>query len=192
MASSSRCGFCALICNFSTSTVRQYVTLPDISVLSYCANLVRDHCAVSLNAGDDASRPERIGRYRRPTSGPIRSSTQRRGPTPKRATPRDGWPPSDARSTSEPGSGRRSDGISLRAYSDEWIEQRNLRPRTQQHYESMLRRLDPARPWRHQNRRADADQDPRVAHRLVPTTRPAMPTAMRCCTRSARPPCKTK
>jgi integrase len=35
----------------------------------------------------------------------------------------------------------RSDGITLRAYTDKWIEQRQLRPRTRQHYESMLERL---------------------------------------------------
>lgn len=35
----------------------------------------------------------------------------------------------------------RSDGVTLRAYSDRWIEQRQLRPRTRQHYESMLKRL---------------------------------------------------
>lgn len=35
----------------------------------------------------------------------------------------------------------RSDGITLRAYADSWIDQRNLRPRTRQHYESMLERL---------------------------------------------------
>jgi hypothetical protein len=35
----------------------------------------------------------------------------------------------------------RSDGITLRAYADKWIEQRQLRPRTQPRYESMLNRL---------------------------------------------------
>jgi integrase len=39
------------------------------------------------------------------------------------------------------GSVERSDGITLRAYADKWIEQRQLRPRTQAHYESMLQRL---------------------------------------------------
>ncbi len=39
------------------------------------------------------------------------------------------------------GSVERSDGITLRAYADRWIEQRQLRPRTRQHYESMLERL---------------------------------------------------
>ena len=39
------------------------------------------------------------------------------------------------------GSIERSDGVTLRAYTDKWIEQRNLRPRTRQHYESMLERL---------------------------------------------------
>jgi integrase len=39
------------------------------------------------------------------------------------------------------GSVERSDGITLRAYTDKWIEQRQLRPRTRQHYESMLERL---------------------------------------------------
>lgn len=39
------------------------------------------------------------------------------------------------------GAVERSDGITLRAYSDKWIEQRHLRPRTRQHYESMLERL---------------------------------------------------
>lgn len=39
------------------------------------------------------------------------------------------------------GAVERSDGITLRAYSKQWIEQRQLRPRTRQHYESMLERL---------------------------------------------------
>ncbi|WP_322859154.1 tyrosine-type recombinase/integrase [Mycobacterium europaeum] len=39
------------------------------------------------------------------------------------------------------GAVERSDGITLRAYADKWIEQRTLRPRTRQHYESMLERL---------------------------------------------------
>lgn len=39
------------------------------------------------------------------------------------------------------GAVERSDGITLRAYADKWIEQRALRPRTRAHYESMLERL---------------------------------------------------
>ncbi|VBA60525.1 tyrosine-type recombinase/integrase [Mycobacterium attenuatum] len=39
------------------------------------------------------------------------------------------------------GAVERSDGITLRAYADKWIEERQLRPRTRQHYESMLERL---------------------------------------------------
>jgi len=39
------------------------------------------------------------------------------------------------------GAVERSDGIKLRAYANIWIEQRQLRPRTRQHYESMLERL---------------------------------------------------
>lgn len=39
------------------------------------------------------------------------------------------------------GAVERSDGVTLRAYTDRWIEQRQLRPRTKQHYESMLARL---------------------------------------------------
>lgn len=39
------------------------------------------------------------------------------------------------------GAVERSDGVTLRAYTDTWIEQRHLRPRTKQHYESMLERL---------------------------------------------------
>lgn len=39
------------------------------------------------------------------------------------------------------GSVERSDGVTLRAYADRWIEQRQLRPRTRQHYRSMLDRL---------------------------------------------------
>jgi integrase len=35
----------------------------------------------------------------------------------------------------------RSDGVTLRAYADRWVEQRHLRPRTRAHYESMLERL---------------------------------------------------
>lgn len=36
---------------------------------------------------------------------------------------------------------QRSDGITLRAYAESWIEQRNLRPRTRALYESILKRL---------------------------------------------------
>ena len=39
------------------------------------------------------------------------------------------------------GAVERSDGITLRTYAEQWIEQRQLRPRTRQHYESMLKRL---------------------------------------------------
>src|SRR5271163_3376239 len=39
------------------------------------------------------------------------------------------------------GAVERSDAVTLRAYSDRWIEQRPLRARTRQHYESMLARL---------------------------------------------------
>lgn len=39
------------------------------------------------------------------------------------------------------GAVERSDGVTLRAYAARWMEQRNLRPRTRQHYESMLERL---------------------------------------------------
>jgi integrase len=39
------------------------------------------------------------------------------------------------------GAVERSDGITLRTYATQWVEQRQLRPRTRQHYESMLERL---------------------------------------------------
>jgi integrase len=39
------------------------------------------------------------------------------------------------------GAVERSDGITLAAYAEKWIEQRNLRPRTRAHYGSMLNRL---------------------------------------------------
>lgn len=39
------------------------------------------------------------------------------------------------------GAVERSDGIALRTYADRWIQQRQLRGRTRQHYESMLERL---------------------------------------------------
>lgn len=39
------------------------------------------------------------------------------------------------------GAVERSDGVTLRAYAVRWIDQRQLRPRTRQHYESMLERL---------------------------------------------------
>jgi integrase len=39
------------------------------------------------------------------------------------------------------GAVERSDGITLRTYATQWIEQRQLRPRTRAHYESMLERL---------------------------------------------------
>lgn len=35
----------------------------------------------------------------------------------------------------------RSDGITLRVYAERWLKQRTLRPRTRQHYDSMLERL---------------------------------------------------
>jgi integrase len=39
------------------------------------------------------------------------------------------------------GAVERSDGVTLRTYATRWLEQRQLRPRTRQHYESMLARL---------------------------------------------------
>ncbi|MBI5338038.1 MAG: site-specific integrase [Mycolicibacterium rufum] len=39
------------------------------------------------------------------------------------------------------GAVERSDGVTLRAYASQWLAQRQLRPRTHQHYESMLNRL---------------------------------------------------
>jgi integrase len=39
------------------------------------------------------------------------------------------------------GAVERSDGITLRAYADRWIEHRQLRPRTRAHYEALLERL---------------------------------------------------
>jgi integrase len=39
------------------------------------------------------------------------------------------------------GAVERSDGVTLRTYADKWIEQRQLRPRTEQLYRSMLKRL---------------------------------------------------
>jgi integrase len=39
------------------------------------------------------------------------------------------------------GAVERSDGATLRAYATRWLEQRQLRPRTRLHYESMLERL---------------------------------------------------
>ena len=39
------------------------------------------------------------------------------------------------------GAAERSDGITLRAYADQWMELRTLRLRTRQHYRSMLNRL---------------------------------------------------
>lgn len=39
------------------------------------------------------------------------------------------------------GAVERSDGVTLRTYSEQWIEQRDLRPRTRLLYESMLKRL---------------------------------------------------
>lgn len=39
------------------------------------------------------------------------------------------------------GAVERSDGITLRAYAGRWLEQRQLRPRTRQHYASMFDRL---------------------------------------------------
>jgi integrase len=39
------------------------------------------------------------------------------------------------------GAVERSDGVTLAAYADKWLQQRNLRPRTRAHYASMLDRL---------------------------------------------------
>jgi hypothetical protein len=39
------------------------------------------------------------------------------------------------------GAVERSDGVTLRAYTERWIEHRQLRSRTRLHYESMLERL---------------------------------------------------
>jgi integrase len=39
------------------------------------------------------------------------------------------------------GAAERSDAVTLRGYADKWLQQRGLRPRTRQHYRSMLNRL---------------------------------------------------
>ena len=57
-------------------------------------------------------------------------------------TPKAGWPIERRKiDLGTWGAVERSDGITLRVYAMQWLEQRSLRPRTRAHYESMLERL---------------------------------------------------
>jgi len=87
-------------------------------------------------------RQERSGRYSAAYIGP--DGKLHKGPrTYLHETDAEAWLAAERRKIDLGtwGAVERSDGITLRAYADKWIQQRHLRPRTRQHYESMLERL---------------------------------------------------
>ena len=87
-------------------------------------------------------RQERSGRYSAAYVGP--DARLHKAPrTYARESDAEGWLAEQRRriDIGTWGAVERSDGATLRAYADKWIEQRPLRPRTRQHYESMLERL---------------------------------------------------
>lgn len=87
-------------------------------------------------------RKERSGRYSAAYIGPD-TKLHRAPRTYAAESDAEGWLAAERRKIELGtwGAVERSDGITLRAYADKWIEQRQLRPRTRQHYESMLERL---------------------------------------------------
>ncbi|WP_172827277.1 tyrosine-type recombinase/integrase [Mycobacterium asiaticum] len=87
-------------------------------------------------------RKERSGRYSAAYIGPD-ANLHRAPRTYAAEADAEGWLAAERRKIELGtwGAVERSDGITLRAYTDRWIEQRSLRPRTRHHYESMLERL---------------------------------------------------
>ena len=87
-------------------------------------------------------RAERSGRYSAAYIGP--DGKLHKGPrTYLHETDAEAWLAAERRKIDLGtwGAVERSDAITLRSYADKWIQQRHLRPRTRQHYESMLERL---------------------------------------------------
>ena len=87
-------------------------------------------------------RQERSGRYSAAYVGPD-TKLHKAPRTYSQESDAEGWLAAERRKIDLGtwGAIERSDGITLRTYSDRWIEQRNLRPSTRAHYESMLNRL---------------------------------------------------
>ncbi|WP_176358170.1 tyrosine-type recombinase/integrase [Mycobacterium persicum] len=87
-------------------------------------------------------RKERSGRYSAAYIGPD-GNLHRAPRTYAVESDAEGWLAAERRKVDLGtwGAVERSDGITLRTYADQWIEHRQLRPRTKQHYESMLERL---------------------------------------------------
>lgn len=87
-------------------------------------------------------RQERSGRYSAAYVGPD-TKLHKAPRTYAQESDAEGWLAAERRKIDLGiwGAIERSDGITLRAYADNWIKQRSLRARTQQHYESMLERL---------------------------------------------------
>lgn len=87
-------------------------------------------------------RQERSGRYSAAYVGPD-GRLHRAARTYELETDAEAWLAAERRKIDRDtwGSVERSDGITVRAYADLWIGQRDLRPRTKAHYESMLKRL---------------------------------------------------
>jgi integrase len=87
-------------------------------------------------------RQERSGRYSAAYVGPD-TKLHKAPRTYAQESDAEGWLAAERRKIDLGtwGAVERSDGMTLRAYADKWIKQRQLRPRTRQHYESMLERL---------------------------------------------------
>ncbi len=87
-------------------------------------------------------RQERSGRYSAAYIGPD-TKLHRAPRTYATESDAEGWLAAERRKIDLGtwGAVERSDGVTLRAYADKWMQQRQLRARTRQHYESMLNRL---------------------------------------------------
>lgn len=87
-------------------------------------------------------RQERSGRYSAAYVGPD-GNLHRAPRTFGRESDAEGWLAGERRKIDLGtwGAVERSDGMTLRAYSERWLGHRQLRPRTRAHYESMLKRL---------------------------------------------------
>ncbi|MUL75704.1 site-specific integrase [Mycolicibacterium sp. CBMA 226] len=87
-------------------------------------------------------RQERSGRYSAAYIGPD-GKLHKPGRTYVHETDAEAWLAAERRKIDLGtwGAVERSDGVTLRAYAERWIDQRSLRARTKAHYESMLKRL---------------------------------------------------
>ncbi len=96
----------------------------------------------SRRRGFGRIRQERSGRYTAAYIGPD-TKLHRAPRTYAQESDAEGWLAQERRKIDLGtwGAVERSDGVTLRTYATQWVSQRNLRARTQQHYESMLNRL---------------------------------------------------